>query len=114
MITANGLIKLGFTPEIDFRLQDDGQGVYIREWMSALPQPTELEIEAAHLEWEAEHAATEYKRLRAPEYPDIGDQLDAILKHFAYRRTQGDELVQDMDNIIGAWLAVKARFPKND
>ena len=65
------------------------------------------------LRLEAEHAATEYKRLRAPEYPAIGDQLDAILKHLNYRRTQGDELIQEMDDIIGDWLAVKARFPKN-
>jgi len=113
MITPQGLIKLGFTPEVDFSLQDDGQGVYIREWMSASPQPTEAEIEAANTEWEAEHAATEYQRLSAPEYPAIGDQLDAILKHLNYRRTQGDELVQEMDDIIGDWLAVKARFPKN-
>jgi len=69
------------------------------------------DAEVARLE--AEHAATEYKRLRAPEYPAIGDQLDAILKHLNYRRTQGDELVQEMDDIIGDWLAVKARFPKN-
>ncbi len=62
---------------------------------------------------EAEQVATEYKRLRAPEYPPIGDQLDAILKHLNYRRTQGDDLVQEMDDIIGDWLAVKARFPKN-
>jgi hypothetical protein len=44
MITANGLIKLGFTPEVDFSLQDDGQGAYIKEWISASPQPTEAEI----------------------------------------------------------------------
>lgn len=69
------------------------------------------DAEVARLE--AEHAATEYQRLRAPEYPSIGDQLDAILKHLNYRRTQGDELVQEMDDIIGDWLAVKARFPKN-
>ena len=113
MIKLEGLEKLGFTPEVDFSLQDDGQGVYIKEWKSASPQPTEAEIEAAHAEWQAEQAATEYKRLRAPEYPPIGDQLDAILKHLNYRRTQGDELVQEMDDIIGDWLAVKARFPKN-
>ncbi len=71
----------------------------------------EYEAEVARLD--AEHAATEYKRLRAPEYPAIGDQLDAILKHLNYRRTQGDDLVQEMDDIIGDWLAVKARFPKN-
>jgi hypothetical protein len=114
MITVYGLEKLGFENLTDFVLQDDGQGVYIREWISASPQPTEAEIEAAHAEWEAEQAATEYKRLRAPEYPPIGDQLDAILKHLNYRRTQGDDLVQEMDDIIGDWLSVKARFPKND
>ena len=70
------------------------------------------DAEVARLE--AEQAATEYKRLRAPEYPPIGDQLDAILKHLNYRRTQGDELVQEMDDIISDWLEVKARFPKND
>jgi hypothetical protein len=83
-------------------------------WFSPdIPQPTQAEIDAEITRLQAEHAATEYKRLRAPEYPSIGDQLDAILKHLNYRRTQGDELVQEMDDIIGDWLAVKARFPKN-
>ena len=63
---------------------------------------------------QAEQDATEYQRLRAPEYPPIGDQLDALLKHLNYRRTQGDELVQDLDDIISSWLSVKQRFPKND
>ena len=31
MITSNGLEKLGFTPNVDFVLQDDGDGVYIKE-----------------------------------------------------------------------------------
>ena len=30
MITSNGLEKLGFTPNVDFVLQDDGDGVYNR------------------------------------------------------------------------------------
>lgn len=76
MITPTGLEKLGFIPKIDFRLQDDGQGVYIKEWMSALPQPTEAEIEAAHAEWEAEYNATQYQRDRAEAYASIADQLD--------------------------------------
>jgi hypothetical protein len=91
---------------------DDGEGA-----MDAQGNPVAINqaaYEAEVLRLEAEHAATEYKRLRALEYPAIGDQLDAILKHLNYRRTQGDELVQDMDDIIGDWLAVKARFPKND
>ena len=71
-----------------------------------------VDAEAARLQ--AEQDATEYQRLRAPEYPPIGDQLDALLKHLNYRRTQGDELVQDLDDIISSWLSVKQRFPKND
>ena len=72
------------------------------------------EIQEKQREIQAEHNATEYKRLREPEYPAIGDQLDALLKHLNYRRTQGDELVQELDDIISSWLSVKQRFPKND
>jgi hypothetical protein len=74
----HGLQKLGFTLDVDFSLQDDGDGAYIAQWNSASPQPTEAEIEAAHAEWQTEQDATEYQRLRAPEYPDIGDQLDSL------------------------------------
>ena len=93
--------------------------VTVSDYFIALDESgNEIEIDKAAYDaevaqLEAEHAATEYKRLRAPEYPAIGDQLDAILKHLNYRRTQGDELTQEMDDIIGDWLAVKARFPKN-
>ncbi len=35
MITATGLEQLGFTAEVDFKLQDDGtgNGIYIKEWL---------------------------------------------------------------------------------
>ena len=80
MITANGLNKLGFTPEVDFSLQDDsdGNGVYIAEWLSDQPQPSEAEIEAAHNEWQADYDSKQYQRDRASEYPSIPDQLDDI------------------------------------
>tara|TARA_R110002012_G_scaffold315508_1_gene529385 strand:+ start:118 stop:387 length:270 start_codon:yes stop_codon:yes gene_type:complete len=57
MITANGLIQLGFVLEKDFILQDDGNGVYIRDWLSNKPQPTESEIEVAHVEWQSAYNA---------------------------------------------------------
>jgi len=78
MITVYGLEKLGFENLTDFVLQDDGQGVYIREWMSASPQPTEAEIEAAHAEWEVEYNATQYQRDRAAEYPSIETLVVAL------------------------------------
>ena len=96
-----------------YRLNQSNPPHYFIEWSGSDPQPTEAELQSAWDSYVAEQVATEYKRLRAPKYPAIGDQLDAILKHLNYRRTQGDELVQEMDDIIGDWLAVKARFPKN-
>ena len=50
-ITAEGLQQLGFTPEVDFSLQDDGDGTYIREWLSASPQPSVDEIAEAEPLW---------------------------------------------------------------
>ena len=49
-ITAKGLQKLGFVALVDFVLQDDGDGVYIKEWNSNQSSPTEAEIETAHAE----------------------------------------------------------------
>ena len=76
MITAHGLMKLGFKPDVDFGLQDDGAGPYIKEWKSASPQPTEAEIETAHAEWQAEYDAQDYARARETAYASTGDQLD--------------------------------------
>ena len=76
-ITSVGLQQLGFSPD-EFSLQDnsDGNGVFIVEWKSGSPQPSEAEIEAADAEWQAEYDAHEYARLRATAYAPIGDQLD--------------------------------------
>jgi hypothetical protein len=78
MAIAHGLIQLGFTPEIDFELHDDGYGGYIKVWNSKLPQPSEAEITKADTEWQAEYDAQEYARNRATSYPSTGDQLDYI------------------------------------
>jgi len=52
-----------------------------------------------------------YTEKRKPEYPDIGDQMDAIIKHLNWRRMQGDPLIQDLDDIVNQCLAVKAKYP---
>ena len=78
MITAQGLIKLGFKPEVDFSLQDDGAGAYIKKWISASPQPTESAIETAHATAQTEYDAQAYARARTAAYPEIGDQLDML------------------------------------
>ena len=81
MITANGLIQLGFTPEVDFKLQDnsDGAGIFMAEWLSASPQPSVAEIEAAEVEWQTAYDAQAYARSRKEEYPTIEECVHAIL-----------------------------------
>ena len=99
MITANGLIQLGFVLEKDFILQDDGNGVYIRDWLSNKPQPTESDIETAHAEWQAEYDAQEYARLRKTEYPSIEECVHAILD-------------DDLEVLQAKRAEIKARYPK--
>ncbi|MCP4830325.1 MAG: hypothetical protein GY889_15755 [Proteobacteria bacterium] len=103
MITAQGLQQLGFVAELDFSLRDNGDGnIYLDQWNSASPQPTEAEIEAAHNEWQTEHDSQEYARNRATAYAPLGEQLD----------------MQYHDSVTGSrtWLdhveEIKARFPK--
>ena len=101
MITWQGLQQLGFTPEVDFSLQDDsdGNGVYIAQWTSALPQPSEAEIETAHAEWQAEYDAQEYARNRQAEYPSIEECVHAILD-------------DQLDALQAKRTAIKAKYPK--
>jgi len=106
MITANALIKLGFDPEVDFSLQDDGDGVYIKKWNSASPQPSEAEIEAAHAEWQAEQDATQYQRDRQAEYPSLDELIVALWEGVV------EERMASVTALEGVRQAVKAKYPK--
>jgi len=106
MINSEGLEQLGFDPKTDFVLRDDGQGVYIKEWKSASPQPTEAEIEAAHAEWEAEYNATQYQRDRAAEYPSIEALVVALWEGVVEERIAAVTALETIRQ------QVKARYPK--
>ena len=106
MINSEGLEQLGFDPKTDFVLRDDGQGVYIKEWKSASPQPTEAEIEAAHAEWEAEYNATQYQRDRAAEYPSIEALVVALWEGVVEERMAAVTALEAIRQEI------KARYPK--
>ena len=82
----------------------------IVDWETSPIDQSLVDAEVARLQ--TEYDSQEYARSRQTEYPPIGDQLDAILKHLNYRRTQGDELIQELDDVVGDWLSVKARYPK--
>ena len=98
MITSQGLIQLGFKSG-DFVLRDDGNGVYIEEWLSNSAKPTTAEIEAAHAVWQDAYDATEYARKRKEEYPSIEECVHAMLD---------DGLVELQETRA----AVKAKYPK--
>jgi hypothetical protein len=99
-------IKLYANKEVDFRtevrLQDDGNGAYIKEWNLDIPKPTMAQLDA----FEAQ--AIEVERLnlvkanRANEYPDFKEYLDGIVK--------GDDA--QIQKYINDCLAVKAKYPK--
>ena len=98
-ITANGLIQLGFTPEIDFVVQDnsDGNGAYIAEWLSASPQPTVSAIEAADVEYQTAYDAQSYARNRKAEY----DQLNQFEMQFDDDRDSTTTWVDKINEIKG-------------
>ena len=67
--------------------------------------------DGAEVEAYVEYVPT-YAERRAREYPAIGDQLDAIIKELNYRRMNGENLIAEMDSIVGLCLAVKKDYPK--
>lgn len=71
-------------------------------WLSDdIPKPTKEEVEAEIARLQAEYDLTEYQRQRAPEYPTIGDQLDALF-HAGVFPPEMAEKIQ----------AVKDKYPK--
>jgi len=71
-------------------------------------------------EWEAEgntiapyvEPEKGYEELRRGEYPDMGDQFDALWKQLNQDRLNGKELIQPADDELNRVLAVKAKYPK--
>ena len=102
MITANGLIKLGFTPNVDFLLQDEGDGViYIHQWLSDLTQPTDEAIATATTQAESEYDAQTYARSRKAAY-DLLNQFEM----------QFDDAANGTTTWIDAINSIKQEFPK--
>ncbi len=78
MTISKGLKQLGFTPEVDFVCQNDGDGKgdYIKEWLSKSAQPSDSEITTAANTFDTNYTNNKYQRDRATAYPSIQDQLD--------------------------------------
>jgi len=106
MITASGLIQLGFKPDVDFRVEDHGSGAVIKEWNSASPQPSEAEIEAADAEYQTAWNAQEYARKREPEYPSLNELTVALWEGVV------EERMASIMELEAQRQSVKAKYPK--
>ena len=99
-------IKLYANKEIDFskdvRLQDDGNGAYIKEWNLDIAKPTEAQLNALEAQANEVERLNLVKANRANEYPDFKEYLDGIVK--------GDNA--QVQKYINDCLAVKAKYPK--
>jgi hypothetical protein len=65
-------------------------------------KPTQAEFDAEVKRLKDEYNADEYKRNRVSEYPNIGDQLDALYKAGAFP-----------DDMAAKIKAVKDKYPKS-
>jgi len=73
---ANGVANIDFTSDI--MLQDDGAGVYIKEWNLSIAQPTAEQLASYEIAGNAAEALQTVLNNRANDYPSIADQLDKI------------------------------------
>ena len=129
MDLGKGLKQLGFTPEIDFVLQNDGDtttvgvgttnysGAYIREWNSSSAQPSSDAIIGAYNTWKTDYDSKQYQRTRN------GIGTDSKIVYPAIE-TQLDQLFHDMKDgklgagaTTGSWYigisSVKSAHPKS-
>ncbi len=99
-------IKLYLNQEVDFRnevrLQDDGNGAYIKEWNLDILKPTMAQLDAFEAQANEVERLNLVKANRAKEYPDFKEYLDGIVK--------GDDA--QIQKYINDCLAVKAKYPK--
>jgi hypothetical protein len=106
MAKLNTKIKIYANKEVDFlnevKLQDDGNGAYIKEWNLDIAQPTIAQLNALETQANEVERLNLVKSNRANEYPDFKEYLDGIVK--------GDQL--QIDKYIADCLAVKAKYPK--
>jgi hypothetical protein len=71
---ANGVSDVDFLNDV--KLQDDGNGAYIKEWNLDIAQPTQAQLDALETEAQAEENLQTILNARATAYPSIQEQLD--------------------------------------
>jgi hypothetical protein len=73
---ANGVSDVDFS--VDVKLQDDGQGAYIKEWNLDIAQPTDAQLASYETAANTAEANAQVDATRRQAYGSWGDQLDEI------------------------------------
>ena len=85
MAQLSNKIKIYLDREVDFlkdvRLQDDGQGAYIKEWNVAEVQPTEEQLDALESQAETLENNNQVIATRKKEYGTTAEQLEYIVEN---------------------------------
>jgi len=89
-----------------YRLNQSNPPHHFIEWNGSEPQPTEAELQAAWNEHIAEHAATQYQRDRAAEYPSIEALVVALWEGVV------EERMATVTALEAIRQEIKARYPK--
>tara|TARA_R110002096_G_scaffold391389_1_gene586269 strand:- start:5 stop:316 length:312 start_codon:yes stop_codon:yes gene_type:complete len=100
-ITYFGLVQLGYEADVDFIIEDAGEGLYMKSWLSSDAQPTVSAIEAADVAWHTAWDAQEYARLRKAKY----DLLNQDEMRF-------DDVTNSTTTWVDAINAIKTAHPK--
>ena len=98
-------IKLYLDREVDFlkdvKLQDDGDGAYIKEWNVAEAQPTDAQLDAFESQANDVEALNQVYANRKAEYPSVQDLVVALYD------------TDDKAAIEAKRAEVKAKYPKS-
>ena len=103
MAQLSNKIRKYLDREVDFtkdvRLQDDGDGAYIKEWNVAEAQPTDEQLNAQESETTTLESNHKVDSTRRKEYGSWNDQLD--------------EIYHDMDAWKARLQTIKTNNPKS-
>jgi hypothetical protein len=103
MANLSTKIKLYANKEVDFRnevrLQDDGNGAYIKEWNLDIPKPTMAQLDAFEAQANIVESNQAQVQNRIKEYGSIAEQIEYIT-----------------ENGLDAWqskvASIKSKYPK--
>jgi hypothetical protein len=90
---ANGVSEVNFLEDV--KLQNDGEGPYIKEWNLDIAKPTNEQLAAVENDANIEESNNNIRATRKAAYGDIGDQLDEIYKDIDAWKTRIKKIKDD-------------------